>query len=75
MKLKHGDIIISMSDGILDVDKNNIGSYYWLEEYLRYDDTNPSALAKDILDKAVSLSGGKVNDDMTVLVSKIYSVY
>lgn len=75
VKLKHGDIIISMSDGILDVDKNNIGSYYWLEEYLRYADTNPSALAKDILDKAVSLSGGKVNDDMTVLVSKIYSVY
>ena len=75
VKLKHGDIVISMSDGILDVDKNNIGSYYWLEEYLRYADTNPSALAKDILDKAVSLSGGKVNDDMTVLVSKIYSVY
>ena len=75
VKLKHGDIVISMSDGILDVDKNNIGSYYWLEEYLRYADTNPSALAKDILDKAVSLSGGKVNDDMTVLVPEIYSVY
>lgn len=75
VKLKHGDIIISMSDGVLDVDKSNIGSYYWLEEYLRYADTNPSALAKDILNKAVSLTGGKVNDDMTVLVSKIYSVY
>ena len=75
IKLKHGDIIISISDGVLDVDKNNIGSYYWLEEYLQYADTNPSALSKDILDKAMSLSEGKVNDDMTVLVSKIYSVY
>lgn len=75
VKLKHGDIIIAISDGVLDVDKNNIGSYYWLEEYLMYADTNPSALSRDILDKAISLSGGKVNDDMTVLVSKIYSVY
>ena len=75
LKLKHGDIIISISDGVLDIDKNNIGSYYWLLEYLEYADTNPSALANDILEKAVALSGGKVKDDMTVLVSKLYSVY
>ncbi|GAA0085981.1 stage II sporulation protein E [Clostridium sp. CTA-7] len=75
MKLKHGDIIVSISDGVLDIDKNNVGSYSWLEEYLRYSDTNPSALSRDILEKAVVLSGGKVWDDMTVLVSKMYSVY
>ena len=74
-KLKHGDIIVSISDGVLDIDKNNIGSYSWLEEYLEYADTNPSALSRDILEKAMVLSGGKVRDDMTVLVSKIYSVY
>lgn len=34
-KLKHGDIIVSISDGVLDIDKNNIGSYSWLEEYPR----------------------------------------
>lgn len=74
-KLKHGDIVVSISDGVLDIDKNNIGSYAWLEEYLEYADTNPSALCNDILEKAVVLSGGKVKDDMTVLVSKIYSIY
>ncbi|MGN0025725.1 MAG: stage II sporulation protein E [Clostridium sp.] len=74
-KLKHGDIIVSISDGVLDIDKNNIGSYSWLEEYLEYADTNPSALSRDILEKAMVLSGGKVKDDMTVLVSKIYSIY
>lgn len=74
-KLKHGDIIVSISDGVLDIDKNNIGSYAWLEEYLEYADTNPSALSRDILEKAMVLSDGKVKDDMTVLVSKIYSVY
>jgi stage II sporulation protein E len=75
VKLKHGDIIVSISDGILDIDKNNVGSYSWLQEYLKYADTNPSALSRDILEKAMVLSGGKVWDDMTVLVSKLYSVY
>ena len=75
VKLKHGDIIISISDGVLDIDKNNVGSYSWLQEYLQYADTNPAALSRDILEKAIVLSGGKVWDDMTVLVSKMYSVY
>lgn len=74
-KLKSGDIIITLSDGVVDVDKNNQGSHLWLEEYLEFADTNPEALSRDILEKAKILSGGKVSDDMTVLVSKIYSVY
>ena len=74
-KLKHGDIVITLSDGVIDVDKNNQGSHLWLEEYLRFADTNPESLSRDILEKAKILSGGKVTDDMTVLVSKIYSVY
>ena len=74
-KLKHGDIIISISDGVLDIDKNNAGSYSWLEEYLQYCECNPSLLSRDILEKATVLSGGKVKDDMTVLVSKIYASY
>ncbi len=74
-KLKHGDIVVSISDGVLDIDKNNIGSYSWLEEYLEYAETNPSSLCNDIIEKAIALSGGKVKDDMTVLVSKIYSIY
>ncbi|MGL5086503.1 MAG: stage II sporulation protein E [Clostridium sp.] len=74
-KLKHGDILITLSDGVVDVDKNNQGSYLWLEEYLKGADLNPDALSRDILKKAKELSGGKVTDDMTVLVSKVYSVY
>jgi stage II sporulation protein E len=75
IKLKHGDIVVSISDGVLDTDKNNVGSYYWLEEYLRYCDNNPAALSKNILEKAIVLSNGKVRDDMTVLVSKVYAAY
>lgn len=75
LKLKHGDIIVSISDGILDVDKSDVGNYEWLREYLYSADNNPSRLSSDILEKAIALSGGRVSDDMTVLVSKIYSVY
>lgn len=74
-KLKHGDIIVSISDGVLDIDKSNAGSYSWLEEYLQYSDANPSLLSRDILERATVLSGGKVKDDMTVLVSKIYASF
>ncbi|AYE34481.1 stage II sporulation protein E [Clostridium septicum] len=74
-KLKHGDIIVTISDGVLDVDKSDVGNYEWLREYIEYADTNPEALSRDILEKSKSLSGGRIRDDMTVLVSKIYSVY
>ena len=74
-KLKHGDIVITISDGILDVDKNNIGDYSWLRTYLEKATTNPEQLSRDILDKAKALSNGKVMDDMTVVVSKLYSLY
>ena len=74
-KLKHGDIVITISDGILDVDKNNIGDYSWLRTYLEKATTNPDQLSRDILDKAKELSNGKVMDDMTVVVSKLYSLY
>ena len=43
--------------------------------YLEKATTNPDQLSRDILDKAKELSNGKVMDDMTVVVSKLYSLY
>lgn len=74
-KLKNGDIIITLSDGVLDVDKNNIGNSSWLKEYLKSSSKDPKRLASDILEKAKELSGGVAKDDMTVVVSKVYEVY
>ena len=73
--LNSGDIIVTISDGVLDVDRNKIGEYDWLEEYLITATVNPEELARDILEKAKELSKGRVRDDMTVIVSKIYSSY
>lgn len=74
-KIKHGDIIVTITDGILDVDKNNAGNYKWVKEYLEKSTNNPEYLSRDILEKAKELSNGKIFDDMTVVVSKAYSIY
>jgi len=73
-KLKAGDMVISVSDGILDVDKYRIGEDAWLENYLEQSNSNPVKLSESILEKAKELSDGIVRDDMTVIVSKVYAV-
>ena len=74
-KVRGGDIIVTLSDGVLDINKESLGRYSWLEEYLVSASKEPKQLAEDILDKAKELSGGKVKDDMTVVVSKVYSLH
>lgn len=67
----NGDIIITLSDGVLDA-----GDKEWIYKYLKeVQCENPKELAVSIIDKAKEYSKGKVKDDMTVMVSKIYSLY
>lgn len=75
MKVKNGDLIIMISDGITDINKDSVGNYSWVEEYLETATKDPKKLAEDILEKAKELASGKVKDDMTVLVSKVFSIY
>jgi len=75
-KLKNGDIIVMLSDGVLDYNEENVGRIDWLVDYLGKNNcNNPKELSEGILFEAKKLSGNKVKDDMTVLVSKIYSLY
>lgn len=73
-EVKPGDMIISVSDGILDTDKLNVGDDSWIEEYLKENNYDPIQLSENILKKAKELSNGVLQDDMTVVVSKIYSI-
>lgn len=73
--VKNGDIIVMLSDGVLDIDKKNIGVYSWMNEFLKSASKDPKQLAEDIINKARELSGEVCNDDMTVVVSKVYSLY
>lgn len=74
-KFKNGDIIVSISDGIVDL-KSKSYSSSWLEDFLQETNiSDPKALASEILGKARELSKEKPKDDMTVLVSKVYSIF
>ncbi|MGL4741894.1 MAG: stage II sporulation protein E [Sarcina sp.] len=73
-KIKGGDFIVTITDGILDLFKDGDLDNKWLIELL--EETNskvPKDLANEILDKAKSFNNGKAKDDMTVIVSKIYN--
>ncbi len=75
-KLKNGDIIVMLSDGVLDYNDENVGRVDWIVDYLGKNKCNdPKDLADGLLGEAKKLSGNRVKDDMTVLVSKIYSLY
>ena len=76
MKLKNGDVIVMLSDGVLDYNDENVGRVDWIVDYLgRNNCNNPKELADGLLAEAKKLSGNRVKDDMTVLVSKVYSLY
>ncbi|MBO3341947.1 stage II sporulation protein E [Clostridium perfringens] len=74
-QVSNGDVIVSISDGILDV--KNYGSFdtTWLIEFLKSTKyRQPKDLSIAILEKAKELSGGKAKDDMTVVVSKVFAI-
>ena len=75
-KLKNGDIIVMLSDGVLDYESESAGKVEWIVEFLKNSkNTDPKELCQNIIDKAKELSGGKVKDDMTAIVQRIYNLY
>jgi stage II sporulation protein E len=74
VKVKDGDYIVMVSDGIIDAGKNNNMGDNWLIYFLQnIDSTNPKEISNLILNKALDIQNGEVEDDMTVLVTKIYT--
>lgn len=71
-----GDILVMVSDGIADVmaggpRRGNEGES-WVPNFLRrIDSSDPQDIADHLLRKAIELSGGRLRDDMTVLVAKV----
>ncbi|MDR0880508.1 MAG: stage II sporulation protein E [Clostridioides sp.] len=67
-----GDFVIMVSDGIIDAGIDNDLGDNWLIYYLdTIATTNPSSIARSILDKSLELQPDGIKDDMTVLVTKI----
>ena len=60
----------------MDVKKDGTFEYNWLVDFLKSTPyKQPKDLSIAILEKAKELSGGKVKDDMTVVVSKVYALH
>lgn len=75
-QVKSGDIIVMLSDGIIDYNNENAGRVDWLVDFLESNNsTNPEELSSEILIKAQELGENRVKDDMTVIVSKVYGLY
>ena len=73
-KINTGDYIVMVSDGIIDAGKSNDFGENWLIYFLqKMNSTNPKEIADKILDRALELQLGEVEDDMTVLVTKIFT--
>lgn len=73
-KIGNGDYIIMVSDGIIDAGKSNNFGDNWLIYFLqKIDSTNPKEIANKILDRALELQLGDIEDDMTVLVTRMFS--
>ncbi|MBD8048544.1 MULTISPECIES: stage II sporulation protein E [Clostridium] len=72
--VSHGDLVVMVSDGVLDVEPS--GRVDWILDYMiRNEDSNIGDLAEGIIEEAKKISKNKVKDDMTVLVSKVYNLY
>ena len=68
-QLAHGDIIVLMTDGVVDSKKTE---YPWIEDLLADLPTgNPQDIAEHILAAARTNYGDEAGDDMTVLVLRV----
>lgn len=71
-QLLDGDYIFLFSDGILDSFAGEEGEEFLKEIVARIPYKRPSEMAGHIMKHAISASGGRVRDDMTVLVMGVW---
>lgn len=68
-KLENGDYIIMLSDGVHNVSDD------WITDYIsNIDNLSPQAVADSILNEAVRRKNDCIDDDMTVIVSKLMEI-
>ena len=71
-QLKDGDFVVQVTDGVLD-DLHVPVPEDAMQEILETVETNnPGQMAKQILERILLFTAGKVPDDMTVLVAGIW---
>lgn len=73
--LHNGDMMIMISDGAMS-NLDGKGNYAWLCSFLKKSiATDPQNLCNEIVDKIKEVNEGKVTDDVTVIVEKVYKIF
>ncbi len=71
--IQDGDIMVMMSDGVLESNKAIENPENWMKEIImNMDSQNPQTIADRIIDIAKDYSEDNIKDDMTVVVTKIW---
>ena len=72
VRLDEGDVLVMMTDGILDALPRQAEKEEWIARLLRRVETNdPSELVGLLVERARQAAGGAVRDDMTVIVARL----
>lgn len=71
--LEDGDLVITVSDGVLDANEDTDDKEKWLSCIIEsIESGNPQTIADRIIDHAIDISEESKRDDMTVLVTKFW---
>lgn len=72
-EVEDGDLIIMMSDGVLDANCEEEDKERWMANIIScIDSVNPQTIADSIINKSNQILGDNKKDDMTVLVTKVW---
>ncbi len=72
VSLAEGDVVIFMSDGILEAVSHLQDPDHWIVRQLeRFDSDDPQIIADLLLESSVRAAGGVIKDDMTILCAKV----
>lgn len=70
--LMPGDIVVTVSDGVIDSRRSVINKEFWVSGFLReLEMDEPEVIAEELLEKVVENYGGVVKDDVTIIVQKL----
>lgn len=69
--LKYGDVLVHLTDGLIHF--KDLSHKAWLRTFLKNTNVvSPDKLCEEIIEEFKSLNKGRFQDDVTVIVSKIY---
>lgn len=72
-KVRDGDFVIMITDGLLDCNKDDVDKEQWFADIIEDINTrNPQRMADEIMLRCLDYNGGYVEDDMTVSVAKVW---